>query len=369
MRAKSIQSISLKLFAGVDLHNESFNVHIIDENERRCDSRKVTTSEEAIREYFTPFIGLDMEVAVEIGNPTFWYCDILEEMGFKYRIVHTLDYSRTSNNKKKSDKQDAKHLCFDLKRNNLPPTPVYKPKLIQRELRSLLTHRHQYVKDKVRTANRTYAFLSGRGIKVKKKTLGNSLRYWESLFARLQEEGRWDSVLVELRLYHQDFKRLITQIKDIKDRIVKLIKAHYQTTYNRLLTLPGIGFVIAANLIAQVGDWSRFKSGKKLVAYFGLTPAHRNSANKPLKGDGRITKEGSSRIRSYLIQAGLSLIRSISKNAIPLRRWYENLKIRKGWKKARVALVRKMCEILFAMIRNGTDYDPALLEKNSKPAL
>jgi transposase len=367
MKAKFKQSKTLKLFAGVDLHNENFYVHIIDQDERKCDSRKVPTTEEDVRKYFEPFRGLDIAVAVEIGNPTFWFCDILEDMGIEYFIVNTLEYQRTSNSKKKNDKRDARNLAFDLKRKNLPKVAVFKPNPTQRQLRTLITHRHQYVKDRVRTTNRTYSFLSSRGIKVKKRSLRDSLKYWEGLFALLKEQDPFISA--ELRLYHQDFKRLTGHIKDIEHRIHQLIKAHYLDTYNRLNTVPGIGFVIASALIALVGDWSRFKSSKKIVGYLGLASATRETADRKLKGHGAITKEGSSLMRSYLIQGGLCIIRSRQKKTIPLQRWYENIRIRKGWKKARVALVRKVCEIIFAMIRNGTDYDPLLLTKNSKPAL
>lgn len=367
MKTKSNQSKKLKLVGGVDLHNAHFNVHIIDQDERKCDSRKVPTSEAEVRKYFEPYRGQELVVAVEIGNPTFWFCDILEDMGIKTFIVNTLEYNRTSNAKKKTDKRDARNLAYDLRRKNLPTVPVFKPGSIQRELRTLVTHRNQYIKDRVRTTNRTHSFLVNRGVKVKKRSLRDSLKYWEGLFAELKDASPF--ILAELRLYHQDFKRLMMHIKDIETRMHLLLKAHYLDTYNRLITVPGIGFIIACSLIALVGDWSRFKSGKKLVGYLGLDPSTRETGDRKLKGHGLITKEGSPLMRSYLIQGGLCIMRSLKKNAIPLQRWHENVKIRKGWKKARVALVRKVCEIMFAMIRTGTDYDPLLLEKNSKPAL
>lgn len=380
MKKAKIQEKTLKLFLGVDLHNESFDVHVINENEKKVDSRKVPTTEAAIRKYFEPYrpdSGLDAVVAVEAGNPTFWFCDILEEMGITSEIVNTLEYSRTSNNKKKDDKRDARNLAIDLKRKNLPTIPVYKCPPIQRKMRTLITHRDQYVRDKVRTVNRTYCFLSGRGIKVKKKNLKSSLKAWDDIFVQLKVKDKsgvksvegLDFILAELRLYYQDFKRLKTQIKTIEDRIYTLIKKHYLQIYKRLITLPGVGYVTAYCLIAQVGDWRRFKSGRNLTSYFGLTPAKRKTGNKKLKGDGSITKEGSSLMRSYLLQGAITISGSTAKKTIPLRQWYESVKIRKGWKKARVALTRKMCEVLFAMIRKGEDYDPSLLIKNSKPAL
>ncbi len=360
---------SLKLFAGVDLHNESFNVHVLDENGKKCHSKKVDTTEADIQEYFEPYKGYEMTVAVEIGNPTFWFCDILEKMGFKVNIVNVYKYCRTSNNKQKNDKRDAKNLAFDLLQKNLPKTAVYKPDLTQRELRTLLCLRHQCVRDNSRLVNRVYSFLSGRGIKVKKGFLTKSLKNWEELFARLNEDKDLEFVRSALRLFHETFKHLQSQILQIEDCIHKHIKKHYQSTYNRLITLPGIGFSNAVCMIALVGDWGRFKSGKAFSAYFGVVPGYRESAGVSLKGDGNMTREGSPIMRGYLIQGVLGLLRSKREEVEPLKTWYQQVKLRRGWKKARVALARKMCEIAFAMIRKGADYDPSFLTKNNQPAL
>jgi hypothetical protein len=80
--------------------------------ERKCDSGKVPTTEEEIRKYFEHYSGQDIVVAVGIGNPTFWFCDILEGMGIESFIVNTLEYNRTSNSKKKNDKLRIFFLTF-----------------------------------------------------------------------------------------------------------------------------------------------------------------------------------------------------------------------------------------------------------------
>jgi len=61
-------------------------------------------------------------------------------------------------------------------------------------------------------------------------------------------------------------------------------------------------------------------------------------------------------------------IRSINKNAIPLQCWYEQVRKKRGCKRVRVALIRKVCEVISAMLRTDSDYDPLLLSKNSQPA-
>jgi transposase len=366
-------SDKFKLYGGVDLHDDNFTVNIIDRYGNRCDSKHVPTTQEDIRKYFTPYKDQSLYVAVETGNPTFWFCDVLEDMGIKTFIVNTLKYSRTSNSKQKYDKRDAKNLALDLLKDNLPDTPVFRPDPIQRRLRTKISHRNQYVKDRVRISNRANSFLMNKGIKVKKRSLRDSIKYWKSIPVLIQEiykdkdQGESLSILDDFTFFLEDFKKVTENIKTIEIQMHQLIKANYLTVYNRLITVPGIGFTIACALIALVGDFGRFKTSKRFVAYLGLAPSTRTSNDRKLKGHGLITKEGSPLMRSYLIQGGLCIIRGMKKNDTPLGRWYENIRIRKGWKKARVALVRKVCEIIFAMIRKEKDFDPSLLTKNSKP--
>jgi len=236
-------------------------------------------------------------------------------------------------------------------------------------LRTLLSVRHQKVRDKTRLVNQVYSFLSGRGIKVKKGELKKCLKNWDKLFARLNKEKDLEFVRNILRLYFKDFKHIHDQLLHIEACIKDHIKAHCQKTYNRLVTVPGFGFVNAACMIALVGDWSRFKSAKAFASYFGVVPGVRESAGHSIKGDGKLTKEGSSIMRGYLIQGVLGLLKSNKNDVEPLKEWYQQIKSRRGWKKARVALARKLCEIAFAMIRKGVDYDPSVLTKNSQPAV
>lgn len=355
----------LKLFGGVDLHKEFLYCYIINQLGKKCDGKKVDTTEEAIRNYFAPYQGFDIEVAVEIANMTFWFCDILQTIGIKTYVVNTYGNQKLYHRKKKTDKKDARDLAWDLFRDDLPPK-IYIPNQPQRQLRSLLSHRYQAVKDRVRLVNRSHAFLNRYGMKANKSSLRVNLKYWKQLLVDLKNENTF--ALEELQVYYLNLKNKLEEIKMLESRIALLIKTHYIFEYKRLITVPGVGPVIAASLIAYVGNWKRFKTGRQLTSYFGLSPRIRESGNKKLPGDGPITKEGIPMVRGYFVQAALVIIGSSKREAQPLRTWYENLKIRKGWKKARVALARKICEIAFAVVKNEQNFDPLLLRKNSKPA-
>lgn len=82
----------------------------------------------------------------------------------------------------------------------------------------------------------------------------------------------------------------------------------------RLMSVPGIDATVALSIVAAVGDFTRFRTPEKLVAYLGLNPRVRQSGGQPAK-HGRITKAGAAHARSMLVEAAWSA----SKAASPLR--------------------------------------------------
>ncbi|MFO7821795.1 MAG: transposase, partial [Lentisphaeria bacterium] len=106
------------------------------------------------------------------------------------------------------------------------------------------------------------------------------------------------------------------------------------------MKLCGIRALTAFEMIAAVGDIRRFANPKKLVAYIGLNPSVRESADssKP----GRVRKRGCNRVRSRLIQAAKSFMRAKSNENNPVKRWGLAMKMRKGANKATVAVARKL---------------------------
>jgi len=348
---------------GVDLHSDNFYFHILDRSGKKVFSGKAANDERKIRELFAPYNDLKLKVAVEIGTPTFWFCDIVNSMAIKTHIVNTFTNSLIAQSTKKTDKIDAKTLAIQLYKDNLPE-PIYNPPRHQRELRQLVTQRHQYVKSRAQAINRVHSLLKYNGVMEPKKDLRRK-KARQAVRANLPHIS--DSFHLQLTIHLQTIERLSETIKTLENEMYSQIKKHYFAHYLRLITIPGVALITATSIISVVGDWGRFKSGRKLSAYLGIAPAVCQSNNK-MVGSNAITKKGNSLARGYLVQAALGLLKCKDENAQPLKDWYEAMRIQKGWKKARVSLARKLCSIMFGMIKDGTDYDPLLLKKNSKPA-
>ena len=119
----------------------------------------------------------------------------------------------------------------------------------------------------------------------------------------------------------------------------------------RLMTVPGIDATVALSIVAAVGDFTRFRTPEKLVAYLGLNPRVRQSGGQPAS-HGRITKAGSAHARGMLVEAAWSA----SKAPGPLRAFYQRVAARRGMQVAVVAAARKLTVLCWHLIIKGEDY-------------
>lgn len=123
----------------------------------------------------------------------------------------------------------------------------------------------------------------------------------------------------------------------------------------RLATAPSVGVITAAGVVAVLDDVTRFRSAHAVEAYLGLVPCEDSSAERRRRG--AITKAGNGRARWLLVEAGWRLLRATAPAAAPLRAWGQGIAARRGKHVAAVALARRLAGVLYAMWRDGTDYD------------
>jgi transposase len=124
----------------------------------------------------------------------------------------------------------------------------------------------------------------------------------------------------------------------------------------RLQQLRGVGPMIATALVATVGNAEQFTNGRQMAASLGLTPKQHSSGGKDrLLG---ISKRGDAYLRSILIHGARSVIRTAKLKDDRLSQWVTHLAERRHPNVAAVALANKTARIAWAMLRNGTDYEP-----------
>ncbi len=120
-----------------------------------------------------------------------------------------------------------------------------------------------------------------------------------------------------------------------------------------MMTMPGVGAVVALTVRSAIDDPSRFKASKHVGPWAGLVPKRNQSGETDIAG--RITKTGDASLRAALYQAATVMLN----NAKPswLTAWALRVAARRGKKRATVALARRICVVLHSMWKHQTPFE------------
>ena len=213
------------------------------------------------------------------------------------------------------------------------------------EIRAVLNSRAQLVKIKRDLENQIRGLLKNLGLRVGKAG-GNVFRHRvEELLSR--HGLLWEAVrpLLEVR------KKVSREIAALYRKLLGL--ARNDGDSRRSMTVPGIGPITALAFHSAIDDPSRFQRSRSVGAYVGLTP--RRHASGEVDWSGRISKCGDRMLRTYLFEAAGVLLTRVP-HWCALKAWGHRLWKRIGFKKAKVAVARKLAVILHRMWQDETDF-------------
>jgi transposase len=293
-------------------------------------------------------------VAVEATGNWYWITDEIEQAGMQPKLVHPRKAKLMMGLTNKTDKLDAQGLNR-LQRNGTLPT-VWIPPGPLRDLRELTRTRLVLVAQRTRLKNRLSATLAKWGIPASacSDPYGKRGRAeLENHLQRLPEQTRWVS---EQLLAQLDF--VSAQACQLEQRLETLVKLTPEMQW--LLSMPGIGIILAATIALEIGAIERFPDAMHLASYSGTTPRVHASGGKVRYGTLRVD------VNRYLKWAFAEAANSVAVNHTRrpdrhVSQLYCRLRQRKGHAKAIGAVARHLAEAAFHVLRNKEMYrDPSL---------
>lgn len=330
---------------GVDLHKEQFTVcYRVAEGQETI--REFDNGEEGIAEFKQTLSCLDVVAVEAIGRARYFVKQIAPFVK-KVVLITPWKYAILSTSIKKTDKNDARAIALGLEKDILPVARLRTEAAHQ--LRALLNARELLVAHRVRLMNVMESIVANYGIRIPKLKL--RYRNWRQAVDAEQfhfgEQQAWLTLNDQMEVAN-------SQIVDLEKQIIESSK-HFDD-YKVLSSVPGFGPITIAHLLRTIDRFSDFKSPKALCSFIGIVPRIRQSAGRNLTSgkvsrykSGAITRTGDSKTRSALVMA----VNRVMVHSLSLKAFYERVKARRGYRKARTAAARKLLTFLFFALERG----------------
>jgi transposase len=346
LQSKKVLVRGKEVFIGVDVHKESWHVTVRAEGEEVFHGG-IPSQYHAIRKLLDRFKDCKIKVAYEAGPCGFWLYDRLTEDGIETIVVPPSLIPIESVNKVKTDKRDSRKLARFLENNMLKRVYVLNEE--DRVDRELLRTRRQIVEHRNDVARQIKSKLLFYGIRspfaLRYGWGQNYLQWLKGIkFPRESLKACFES-LIEVYEY------LTNQLIHMNQRVKELSQSlKYRQRLKLLCSIPGIGTLIGMEILVELPDMERFKSGDELASYIGLTPSEYSTGQYVRQG--RITRCGNKRVRTCAVEGSWILI---TKDPL-MRLRYNKLKAMKGAKWAIIAIARKLIIRIRRILLNKERY-------------
>lgn len=331
-------------YAGLDVSLELSSVCIVDVQGGIVCEAKVPSDPEALVRYFETLKLSITRIALEAGPLSQWIHGGLTSAGFETVLLETRHVKAAlSAMTVKTDRRDARGIAQLLRLGWY--RPVHAKSASSQEVRALLTARKLIQGKLLDIESGIRGVLRGFGFKVGAISRGRfQARVGELIGGHAMLETVIGAMLSARTALQQEFARL-------HRTLLGLVRA--DPVCRQLMSVPGVGAIVAITFKSGVDDPRRFKRSRDVGPHFGLTPRKYQSGEIDVTGS--ISKVGDRMVRTALYEAAsVMLTRSVRFSA--LKAWAMAVAKRRGTKKARVALARKLGVILHRMWVDGTSF-------------
>jgi transposase len=331
-------------YAGLDVSLEQTSVCIVDVRGGIVCEAKVASEPEALIGFLAERELPIERVGLEAGPLSQWLHAGLVRAGFDAVLLETRHVKAAlSAMTVKTDRRDARGIAQLLRLGWY--RRVYAKSANAQEVRAMLTARKLMQSKLLDVESGIRGVLRGFGLKVGPISRGRfEMRILELVNGNTILEITIGSMLAARAALETEFKRLHREL-------LTLVRA--DPVCRQLMSVPGVGAIVAITFKSGVDDPTRFRRSRDVGPHFGLTPRKYQSGE--LDVTGSITKVGDRMVRTALYEAA-SVMLTRTVRFSPLKSWAMAVAARRGTKKARVALARKIAVILHRMWVDGTDF-------------
>jgi len=331
-------------FAGLDVSVKQTSVCIVDDTGKIVREAKVASEPEALLAVLTSGGHHFKRIGLEAGPLSQWLFSALGEAGLPVICVETRHMRAVLQAQiNKTDRNDARGMA-QMMRAGLY-RPVHVKTLRSQKLRTLLTHRKLLQSKAIAVDNDLRGTLRNFGLKV---GMVGAVKF-ERRIRELVESLPDLAILVEPLLIVRRVLR--EQITVLHRRLLAIVRD--DEVCRRLMTVPGVGPVVALTYRATVDVPARFRNSKAVGAVFGLTPSKYQSGE--INRTGTISKCGDEMMRVMLYEAAQSMLTRTVKWSW-LKAWAMKIARHRGLKKATVALARRLAVIMHRIWVDGTEF-------------
>ena len=340
-------------YGAIDLHKKESQVRIITESGEVIDCRIPTRRDRLT----TLFWGRPhARILIEASTESEWVAQHLETLGHEVVVAdpnYGLMYGHRSR-RVKTDRRDVTALAEACRHGIY--RPAHRRSARQRSVQWQLNIRRELVAARTRGISVARAITRHAGYRI----AGGATDTFLQRVAALQLPPALDEMLSPVR-----------NVMEVLDEELSRVDTNFETliaddpVVKRLTTCPSIGAITAAAFVAALDDVGRFagrRGAAQVTSYLGLVPREYSSGEQQQRG--RVMRSAHPYVQALLVQAAWRVFRSSDPRVAALRSWAQAIARRRGNKIAIVALARRLARILYAMWRDGTDYQSQTIRRH-----
>lgn len=326
---------------GLDIAKSVFQVHGVDGGGEAALRRQLRRAQ--VLPFFAKLPAC--LVGIEACATAHYWARELAALGHEVKLMAP-SYVKPYVKRQKNDAADAEAICEAVTRPTMRFVEVKSPE--QQSVMVLHRVRLTLMRQRIQLSNTIRGHMAEFGLvaPIGREGLQGLIKLIEAVDPRVPDEARvcLEFLVAQLRLVN-------LQILETDRRI--RTSARSTEVGRRLMSIPGVGPLLASALVASVADPKAFKSGRNLAAWIGLVPKQNSSGGKDRLGG--ITKQGDRYLRQLLVVGALAVVRYAERHGTR-RPWLVQLLAKRPTKVATVALANKIARIAWAIMTSGESY-------------